>query len=66
MSMPGMDGLQCLVELQKLDPQVRVIICTGHGKEWATDEAVRRGCLSVVGKPIDPHRLDHIVRRALS
>ena len=43
MKMPGMDGLETLAALKKLDPAIEVIVVTGYASEQTAAECVRRG-----------------------
>ena len=63
--MPGMGGKQCLEELLKIDPEVKVIIASGFaaaGDAKAFLDSVARGRVS---KPFSMKKLLHCVRRAL-
>jgi len=48
-TMPNMDGRDCLKELIKLDPAVQVIMVTAVG-----DEAVKKECLELGAKAFVP------------
>ncbi|MFQ5714408.1 MAG: response regulator [Candidatus Scalinduaceae bacterium] len=51
--MPGIDGLQTLEEIKKVDPKTKVIIMTGHDIESLVEKAVSRGASTCIPKPID-------------
>lgn len=64
--MPGkMDGLEALVEMKKLDPEVYVIIMTAHGNMQTAIEAMQSGAYDYVIKPPDLDELRVIIQRAL-
>ncbi|RMD47340.1 MAG: sigma-54-dependent Fis family transcriptional regulator [Alphaproteobacteria bacterium] len=63
--MPGMDGMALLRRLMSLDPQLPVIIITGHGDVPMAVEAMRLGAYDFLEKPFDPERMADLVRRAL-
>ncbi len=64
--MPGqMDGLEALVEMKKLDPEVYVIIMTAHGNMQTAIEAMQSGAFDYVIKPPDLDELRVIIQRAL-
>jgi CheY-like chemotaxis protein len=51
--MPGIDGLQTLEEIKKVDPKTKVIIMTGHDIENLIEKAISRGASTCIPKPID-------------
>jgi DNA-binding NtrC family response regulator len=65
LKMPGMGGIECLQELKKIDPDVPVIIVTGHGDVPTAVEAIKLGAYDFILKPPDFNRLIVILRRAL-
>jgi len=65
MRMPGMDGMRLLEEVRRRDPTLAVIMLTGHGSIEAAVEAMRRGAVDFVEKPIDRERISRLVQKAL-
>lgn len=63
--MPGMDGLQLLEALQQQDPDLPVILLTGHGDVPMAVDAMRRGAYDFLEKPFTPQHLLGSLRRAL-
>lgn len=63
--MPGMDGLQLLERLQAQDPDLPVILLTGHGDVPMAVEAMRNGAYDFLEKPFTPQTLLGSLRRAL-
>ncbi|WP_231114225.1 sigma-54-dependent transcriptional regulator, partial [Pseudomonas putida] len=63
--MPGMDGLQLLERLQANDPDLPVILLTGHGDVPMAVEAMRMGAYDFLEKPFTPQDLLGSLRRAL-
>ena len=51
--MPGMDGLQTLKQIKKIDPCVEVILLTGHARTDAALEGIRSGAFDYLIKPVD-------------
>jgi DNA-binding NtrC family response regulator len=49
--MPGMDGIDALREMKKIDPEVEVIILTGHASVDAAAEIMKRGGFDFLLKP---------------
>tara|TARA_R110002124_G_scaffold4125_3_gene25485 strand:- start:4744 stop:6168 length:1425 start_codon:yes stop_codon:yes gene_type:complete len=63
--MPGMDGRQLVERLAALDPDLPVVMMTGHGDIAEAVEAMKRGAYDFLAKPFAPERLVETVRRAL-
>jgi len=63
--MPGMDGLQLLERMQADDPDLPVILLTGHGDVPMAVEAMRSGAYDFLEKPFTPQHLLGSLRRAL-
>ena len=63
--MPGMDGMALLSRLQQLDPDLPVILLTGHGDVPMAVEAMRVGAYDFLEKPFSPDALLSSLRRAL-
>ncbi len=63
--MPGMGGLALLTQLQQQDPDLPVILLTGHGDVPMAVEAMREGAYDFLEKPFSPEALLSSLRRAL-
>ncbi|MBZ9558307.1 MULTISPECIES: sigma-54 dependent transcriptional regulator [unclassified Modicisalibacter] len=63
--MPGMDGLALLREVRRRDPDLPVILITGHGDISTAVEAMREGAWDFLEKPFAGERLAEVVRRAV-
>lgn len=63
--MPGMDGRQLVERLGEIDPDLPVVMMTGHGDIAEAVEAMKRGAYDFLAKPFAPERLIETVRRAL-
>jgi two-component system, response regulator RegA len=57
LKMPGRGGLQLLAELKANDASTEVVVLTGYGSIATALEAVRRGALHYVAKPVDADAL---------
>ncbi|MEL6583167.1 MAG: sigma-54 dependent transcriptional regulator [Pseudomonadota bacterium] len=62
--MPGINGLEFLDRLQKIDRELPVVLITGHGDVAMAVEAMRAGAYDFVEKPFDPERLADLAQRA--
>ena len=63
--MPGMDGMALLREVRKRDPDLPVILVTGHGDISTAVEAMREGAWDFLEKPFAGERLVEMVRRGV-
>ena len=63
--LPAMDGLEFLRRAGKIDPDLPVIMITGHGDISMAVSAMRDGAYDFIEKPYAPERLVKTVRRAL-
>ncbi len=65
LTMPLMDGLECFHQMQRIDPEVRVVVASGFSSESTASEILRQGALGYVPKPYDIDVLARVVREAL-
>ncbi len=64
--MPGLDGMQLLTQLHARDPELPVILITGHGDVPLAVQAMRSGAWDFLEKPFPSETLLDGVRRALA
>src|SRR6267378_5775336 len=64
LKMEGLDGLQLLRRSQAIDPELPVVVITGHGDVPIAVEAMRLGAYDFIEKPFAPERFLDVVRRA--
>lgn len=64
--MPGMDGLQLFARLRAMDPELPVILITGHADVPMAVGALRDGAFDFLPKPFAADHLVASVRRALA
>jgi two-component system C4-dicarboxylate transport response regulator DctD len=62
--LPGKSGLDLLAQSVALDPDLPVILVTGHGDVGMAVEAMRTGAYDFIEKPFAADRLMETVRRA--
>jgi DNA-binding NtrC family response regulator len=62
--MPGMDGLETMAELKKIDPAVPIVMVTGRGDVSVAVEAIKAGAYDFVAKPPDIDALILTIKRA--
>lgn len=59
-----MDGLQILQEVKRRDPNLPVLMISGHGNLDTAVAAIREGAIDFIEKPFEAERLVHLVARA--
>lgn len=64
--LPDVDGLDLLVKLRALAPNMPVIVMTGFGQVQMAVRAMKLGALDFLEKPIDERELVDLLRRAHS
>ncbi len=64
LKMPGMDGMQILKEVKQNNPEIEVIVLTGHGSEKDKNECMDLGAFAYMQKPIDINILSDILQKA--
>jgi two-component system, NtrC family, nitrogen regulation response regulator NtrX len=63
--MPKMDGMEAIEKIQSLQPDIPVIMISGHGNIDTAVEAVKKGAFDFIQKPPDLNRLLITIRNAL-
>jgi DNA-binding NtrC family response regulator len=51
--MPEMDGVEAFKAMQQRNPSVRVVLMTAYAEQDRLDEAVRKGVLRILSKPVN-------------
>ena len=64
--LPGMDGLETLKAIKKIDPQIVVIIMSGHGTIETAVKATKLGAFDFIEKPLSLDKIIILVNNALS
>jgi len=62
--MPGIDGIEVLRRVKKSNPEVEVIILTGHGSEADREICMNLGAFAYLQKPVDIDELSKTIKRA--
>lgn len=63
--MPGLDGMSFMQRVHDVDPDIPVILITGHGDVQLAVRAMRDGAYDFIEKPFATAHLAEVVRRAL-
>jgi DNA-binding NarL/FixJ family response regulator len=66
LQMPGYDGFECLEQLRRLYPTLRLIVVSATDDESQVRRALDAGAVCFIGKSIDPNDLAAAVRALLS
>jgi two-component system, NtrC family, C4-dicarboxylate transport response regulator DctD len=64
LKMEGIDGLELLRRSQEVDPELPVVVITGHGDVEIAVQAMRLGAYDFIEKPFAPERFLEILRHA--
>jgi CheY-like chemotaxis protein len=65
MIMPGMSGGEAYDQLKKVNPQVRVLLCSGYSLSGQAAEILERGCDGFIQKPFKIRELSVKIREIL-
>src|SRR5215471_20499614 len=63
--LPGLDGLEVLSRVRTLDPELPVVVISGHGSVETAVKAVRMGAQDFVEKPLSLEKTLLVVKNAL-
>lgn len=64
--LPGMDGLETLKAIKKINPQIMVIIMSGHGTIETAVKATKLGAFDFIEKPLSLDKIIILVNNAIS
>ena len=65
MIMPGMSGGETFDLLKELNPEIRVILSSGHSLDGMASQIMEHGCRSFIQKPFNLSSLSQKIREAL-
>jgi len=66
LKIPGMDGIETLKTIKKIDPEIEVIMLTGHGDVKSVEEGIKSGAFEYIMKPVDIEELIVKINKALA
>jgi len=61
--MPGIDGIEVLRKVRQSDPDMEVVILTGHGTDKDEEEVLKLGASALLKKPVDIDQLTRTFRK---
>jgi DNA-binding NtrC family response regulator len=64
LQMPGIDGIEVLKRVKAQNPEIAVIILTGHGTDADKDICMELGAFAYLEKPVDIDTLSETLERA--
>jgi two-component system, OmpR family, response regulator CpxR len=64
LQMPGIDGMEVLKRVKATNPEIEVIILTGHGTDKHRAECMRLGAFAYLEKPVDIDVLSDMLNQA--
>jgi DNA-binding response OmpR family regulator len=64
--MPGINGLETLKQIKMFNPQIPIILLTGHGSTKEGMEGMRNGAADYLMKPLDINDLTAKVKEILN
>ncbi|MCF8119625.1 MAG: response regulator [Deltaproteobacteria bacterium] len=62
--MPGIDGIEVLRRVKQTNPDIEVIILTGHGSEADRETCMQLGAFAYLQKPVDIEKLSQTIKSA--
>jgi len=63
--MPGMNGIETLKAIKKMDPNAKVIMCTAIGQEKIVKTAIKLGADGYIVKPFQAQKVIEEAKRVL-
>lgn len=64
LKMPGIDGVEVLRRVKQTQPEMEVIILTGHGSDADRAVCMELGAFDYLQKPVDIDKLSETIKRA--
>ncbi|RJP14967.1 MAG: sigma-54-dependent Fis family transcriptional regulator [Candidatus Abyssobacteria bacterium SURF_5] len=65
LKMPGIDGLELLSNVKRIQPDTSVVIMTAYASVETAVQALKAGAADYIMKPFTPDEIEHVVRKAL-
>ena len=64
LKMPGIDGIEVLRRVKATNPEVEVMMLTGHGSEADREVCMNLGAFAYLHKPVDIELLSENLKKA--
>jgi len=65
LKMPGVDGIEVLRQVKTKNPDIEIIVLTGHGSEKDKENCLELGAFAYLQKPVDIEKLSEIMKEAI-
>ncbi|OGW44030.1 MAG: histidine kinase [Nitrospirae bacterium RBG_13_41_22] len=65
LKMPGMDGIEVVDEVRKIDKSIPILIITAYGSIESAEEAIHKGAYDYITKPFRKEQILISISRAL-
>ena len=65
MTLPGMGGAATFAKLRELDPEIKIIVCSGDPYQQAVRDVMEAGAFGMLAKPFTPTHLTEVVKQML-
>lgn len=65
-TMPDVDGLECIKLIRGYDNKAKVIMCSAMGQQAMVIEAIQSGALDFIVKPFQPERVYEAIKKVTS
>lgn len=65
LKMPGMDGIEVLRKIKKVDSDISVIVVTGYSTVETAVDAMREGAYDYINKPFNAEEIKIVVSKAI-
>ncbi len=64
LKMPGIDGIEVLRRVKQTNPEIEVVILTGHGSDADKEKCMELGAFAYLQKPVDIALLSETIKQA--
>ncbi|HLR63383.1 MAG TPA: response regulator [Lentibacillus sp.] len=64
-TMPEMDGVEAVKEIKKINPDVKIIMCSAMGQQSMVLDAIKAGAADFIVKPFNAERIKEALDKVL-
>jgi DNA-binding NtrC family response regulator len=65
LKMPGMDGIELIAEIRKIDQYIPILVITAYGSIESAEDAIKKGAYDYITKPFRKEQILIAIDRAL-
>jgi CheY-like chemotaxis protein len=66
LTMPNMGGGETFDRIRKIDPDKKILLCSGYGRDSQAEEILTRGCNGFIQKPYNVEDLANKINEILA